>query len=182
VFGISVGYIEFPSYRLYINSSENELMIFIKELVLHGSSSKIYNDRLKLLRTIFEPQNCINNVYLLNAECNVSHIINGLLKEEPSCVQNINCSNNKCRNFQRVTSSPTIILSPSELHKLWLMVYPFWRKYWKTTMKKKHRYVCCNQIHPLAMDKKQLQEYYNTMSSLNSMPYVMMQIIICRVK
>lgn len=56
----------------------------------------------------------INNVYLLNAECNISHIINGLLKEEHSCVQNINCSNYKCRNFQRVTSSPTIILSPSE--------------------------------------------------------------------
>jgi len=53
-------------------------------------------------------------VYLLNAECNISHIINGLLKEEHSCVQNINCSNYKCRNFQRVTSSPTIILSPSE--------------------------------------------------------------------
>jgi len=88
--------------------------MFIKEIVLHGPSSKIYNSRLQLLRTIFEPQNCIDNVYLLNAECNISHIINGLLKEEPSCVQNINCSNNKCRIFQRVTSSPTIILSPND--------------------------------------------------------------------
>lgn len=88
-------------------------MTFVKEIVLNGPSTKMYNSRLKLLHTIFEPENCIDNVYLLNAECNISHIINSLLKEEPSCVQNIDCSNNKCRNFQKVTSSPTIILSPA---------------------------------------------------------------------
>lgn len=86
VFGIAMAYTDFPSYHVYINSKNIEFFNFIVEIVNHGSSIKIYNSRLKLLNTIFKSVNYINNVHLLNAECNVSFIINGLLREVPSCI------------------------------------------------------------------------------------------------
>jgi len=95
VFGIAMAYTDFPSYHSYINSKNIEFLNFIVEIANHGSSAKMYNSRLKLLNTIFTSDSCVDNVYLINAACNVamcSLIINGLLKEVPSCIEDISCS------------------------------------------------------------------------------------------
>jgi len=31
-----------------------------------------------------------------------------------SCVENISCSNQKCRNYKKIRSSPTILMSPTD--------------------------------------------------------------------
>jgi len=114
VFGIAMAYTDFPSYHSYINSKNNEFLNFVVEIANHGSSAKMYNSRLKLLNTIFTSDSCVDNVHLINAECNVSFIIHGLLKEVPSCVEDISCSNEKCRNYKKSRSSPTISISPTD--------------------------------------------------------------------
>lgn len=114
VFGITIGYTDFPSYRSYIQLSKNNFLNFIQEIIYHGTSTKIYNYRLELLTTMFKSTSCIDNVELLNAECNISLIIQGLMKEDPSCIEDISCTNDKCRNFKKSRTSPTIILSPAD--------------------------------------------------------------------
>lgn len=114
VFGIAIAYTDFPSYRRYIDLSENEFLHFVKDIVYHGSSKKSYNYRLRLLYNLFESINCVNNVYLINANCNVNFMINELIKDVPICIEQISCSNNKCRNHNKNRSSPTVILSPTE--------------------------------------------------------------------
>lgn len=114
VFGIAMACTDFPSYHSYINSKNIEFLNFIVEIANHGSSAKMYNSRLKLLNTIFTSESCVDNVHLINAECNVSLIINGLLKEVPSCIENISCSNQNCRNYKKIRSSPTILMNSTD--------------------------------------------------------------------
>jgi len=114
VFGIAMAYTDFPSYQSYINSKNVEFLNFVVEIANHGSSAKIYNRRLQLLNTIFTSDSCVDNVHLINAECNVSLIIHGLLKEVPSCVEDISCSNQKCRNYKKSRSSSTILMSETD--------------------------------------------------------------------
>lgn len=109
-----MAYTDFPSYHSYINSKNIEFLNFIVEIANHGSSAKMYNSRLKLLNTIFTSESCVDNVHLINAECNVSLIINGLLKEVPSCIENISCSNQNCRNYKKIRSSPTILMNSTD--------------------------------------------------------------------
>lgn len=105
---------DFPSYHSYINSKNIEFLNFVVDIANHGTSTKMYNRRLQLLNTIFTSDSCVDNVHLINAECNVSFIIHGLLKEAPSCVEDISCSNQKCRNYKKSRSSPTIMMSPTD--------------------------------------------------------------------
>jgi len=86
-------------------------LLLCEELAKNGPSSIIYKQHLSILKTIFSNNSGLNDIVLINAECNVLHIINVLLKNIPSATQMITCSNNSC--VVKEFGSPTIIVKLS---------------------------------------------------------------------
>jgi hypothetical protein len=107
---IAMAYLDIPSYNIFINSNKNEMLLFCKSLALHGSNKKTYIDRFKILRPHFEESNNLSNIKVLDTRCNALYIVTKLLTNAPSAIENINCSNMNCDNFEKQDASPTIIL------------------------------------------------------------------------
>lgn len=63
------------------------------------------------MKNIFEESDGITNVKLIDARCNITYIISKLLKDVPSAIEELRCSNKKCINAKKNLSSPTIILN-----------------------------------------------------------------------
>lgn len=80
-------------------------------LALFGSSVNSYKERLALLRNIFEESESTLNLKIIDAWCNVTFIVSQLLKNAPSAIETVQCSNKKCNNSHNEIYSPTIILS-----------------------------------------------------------------------
>ncbi|KAL5237639.1 hypothetical protein ACI65C_005049 [Semiaphis heraclei] len=108
---LAMAYTDSKHYQEYMKKSSNELLLFCEELAKNGPSSIIYKQRLSILKTIFNNDSGLNDIVLINAECNVLHIINVLLKNIPSATQMITCSNHSC--VVKEFGSPTIIVKLS---------------------------------------------------------------------
>ncbi|KAF0716405.1 Uncharacterized protein FWK35_00030084, partial [Aphis craccivora] len=111
---LAMAYTDSKHYREYMKKSSNELLLFCEELAKHGPSSIIYKKRLSILKTILNNDSGLNDIILINAECNVLYIINfteNLLNNILSATQIIKCSNNSC--VVKEIGSPTIIVKLS---------------------------------------------------------------------
>jgi len=107
---IAMAYIDYSTYREFIDNSSNIFLKFCKDLALNGSSKKIYTERVNFIKNIFSADEGITHVRLIDAKCNISYIITSLLKNAPSAVEDMNCNNQNCQNSNRQASCPTIIL------------------------------------------------------------------------
>uniref|UniRef100_A0A2S2NQ22 NOF-FB transposable element protein n=1 Tax=Schizaphis graminum TaxID=13262 RepID=A0A2S2NQ22_SCHGA len=105
---IAMAYTDSKDYQKFINKSDNALLTFCKDLAIIGPSPIIYKKRLEILKTIFQEDLGITDVVVINAECNVLHIITTLMKTNPSTTKIKTCSNNNCRAKEHI--SPTIIV------------------------------------------------------------------------
>lgn len=105
---IAMAYTDSKDYQKFINKSDNALLTFSKDLAINGPSPIIYKKRLGILKTIFQEDLGITDVVVINAECNVLHIITTLMKTNPSTTNIKTCSNNNCEVKEHI--SPTIIL------------------------------------------------------------------------
>ncbi|CAI6354687.1 unnamed protein product [Macrosiphum euphorbiae] len=109
-FILSMAYLDHPQYKSFVDVSDNTLLQFCKHLALNGTSKISYMTRLKILG-IFDEQESINNVRVIDARCNVLFIITKLLKTAPSAIEHMVCSNNiNCPQSTRDVPSPTIIV------------------------------------------------------------------------
>jgi len=107
---IAMAYIDFQSYRHFIDSSENQMLNFCKKIALYGSTTNTYKERLIILKNIFDESKSISNLKIIDARCNVSFIVTKLLKDVPSAIENIKCSDNNCINKHKQIANMTIIL------------------------------------------------------------------------
>jgi len=107
---IAMAYIDYLTYREFIDNSNNQFLNFCKDLALNGSSKKIYTERVNMIKDIFSADEGITHVRLIDARCNISYIITALLKSAPSAVEDISCNNQNCQNLNRQEPCPTIIL------------------------------------------------------------------------
>ncbi|VVC40048.1 Hypothetical protein CINCED_3A005355 [Cinara cedri] len=108
---ISMAYLDHNQYKKYIDSVSNDFLTFCKNIAKKGTTRQTYVSRLLLLKTIFSTDKGITEVKLIDAKCNVLHIITQLLKNTPSATERRICSNTKCMNAKDTMKfSPTIIL------------------------------------------------------------------------
>lgn len=106
---ISTAYNENEKYKIYLNNSQNNLLQFCKSLALEPVSKDTYKRRLSLLQTIFPEDTGVTDVKLIDARCNVNFMATSFLKNAPSAVESLKCSNETCVASKNI-SSPTIIL------------------------------------------------------------------------
>jgi len=110
-FIISMAYIDHPQYKSFIDASNNTLLQFYKNLAVNGTSKISYMTRLDILKDIFEEQESINNVKVIDARCNVLFMVTKLLKTAPSAIDRMICSNDiNCPQSIRNVPSPTVIV------------------------------------------------------------------------
>lgn len=107
IVGIAVACNDYNTYRMKINR-KNEFLNLANKLVLNLSKDELYVSRFLLLLLHFEIQLYIPVEKYINAECNVTKIMNSYLKTDPSCIQITKCTK-KCVGKQ-FKSLPTIIL------------------------------------------------------------------------
>lgn len=107
---ISLAFLDNRNYREFVNNSTNELLIFCKSLATKGTSQATYKERLKLLSTIFKEDTGVTSIYVIDAKCNVLHIVTKLLSDIPSVVEKITCDKG-CTITDLV--SPSIIVKLS---------------------------------------------------------------------
>ncbi|CAI6370123.1 unnamed protein product [Macrosiphum euphorbiae] len=107
---LSMAYIDIPSYKCFVDGNDNELLKFSKQLANNSSFRSLYNTRVSIIRKIFNEDEGITNLKVIDARCNVMFIITNLLKTAPSSIEDIVCSKMDCTYTKRHTSSPTIIL------------------------------------------------------------------------
>jgi len=111
---ITMAYIDNDQYKQFIDTEKNDFLQFCKDLIVHGSSKIMYLKRLHILKNIFDESDGITNVKVIDARCNITYIIARLLKDVPSAIEELRCSNIMCINAKKNLSSPTIILNFSE--------------------------------------------------------------------
>jgi len=84
--------------------------MFCKSLATKGTSQATYKEQLKLLSTIFKEDTRVTSINLIDAKCNVLHIVTKLLNDIPSPIEKITCDKG-CTNTDFV--SPSIIIKLS---------------------------------------------------------------------
>lgn len=67
-------------------------------------------ERLRLLQGIFKEEDGVTEIKLIDARCNVLHLIIKLLHNAPSSTEIVHCSNINCQYSNIERSSPTIIV------------------------------------------------------------------------
>ncbi|CAI6376766.1 unnamed protein product [Macrosiphum euphorbiae] len=102
---IAVSYTDNVNYKTYIDNTKNKFLQFAKNLALYGGTKSLYEERV-LLMLFFDKLEVYSNVFTINAECNITKIIQCYLKNDPSATQNIDC--HKCG--KTTLNSPTVIL------------------------------------------------------------------------
>jgi len=107
---ISMAYLDHCQYQQFMDSTTNEFFKFCKNLAIKGTTKNTYIERLHLLKNIFPEVDGITGVQLIDARCNVLHLITQLMNNAPSATENKKCSNEKCHNVNITRNSPTIIL------------------------------------------------------------------------
>ncbi|CAI6369894.1 unnamed protein product [Macrosiphum euphorbiae] len=107
---ISMAFLEHKTYQEFVNGSTNELLIFCKLLATKGTSQATYRERLKLLSTIFEEEACVTSIFVINAKCNLLHIVTKLLSDIPSAIEKMKCDKGCTYND---LASPFIIINLS---------------------------------------------------------------------
>jgi len=107
---ISMAYLDHCQYQQFIDSVNNDFLMFCKILAMKGTSKSTYIERLFLLKNIFPEIDGITDVKLIDARCNVLHLITKLMNNAPSATENKLCSNDKCKNNNITKYSATIIL------------------------------------------------------------------------
>lgn len=110
VVGIAVAYNDHHVYKQFIDDSKNNILTFSKDLALHGPTRNLYNKRPEILNLHFETKTICENVKSINAECNISKIIQCYLNEVPSVIENIIC--HQCGTIVRTLNA--IILPLNE--------------------------------------------------------------------
>jgi len=108
---ISMAYLDHCQYQHFMDSTTNEFLRFCKNLAIKGTTKNSYIERLHLLKNIFPEVDGITGVQLIDARCNVLHLVTKLMNNAPSATENEKCSNEKCLNVNIIRNSPTIILS-----------------------------------------------------------------------
>jgi hypothetical protein len=86
-----MAYTDIASYMQFIDTINNDFLLFCKYLALSGLTLHIYKNRVVLLRTIFKTDADITNT----TRCNVTLIITSYLKNAQSAIKTITYSN-KC--------------------------------------------------------------------------------------
>lgn len=111
--GICVAYIDYETFRIYVDNSKNEILGMAKDIALNGSSTVTYHKRLELIMQHFEVQSSIPTIKYINAECNVSKIIYDFFKTDPSAIQYTSCTKN-CNKEEKTQPSPTLIFKKNK--------------------------------------------------------------------
>lgn len=91
-FALAAMYYDSHSYRAYLEKSDNELFKFVIGLALNGPTRAVYNKRTELLKKHFETNKLYQDVYVIDAQCNVSKIVMCYLKNEPSVTETFSCT------------------------------------------------------------------------------------------
>lgn len=108
-FIITMAYIDHPQYRVFIDSSDNIFLNFCKDLAVNGTSRISYMSRLEILKNMFDEQEGVMNVKIVDARCNVLFIVTALLKTAPSAIVYKTCSDKDCSGVKIEVPCPTII-------------------------------------------------------------------------
>lgn len=85
------------------------MLNFWKKIALYASTTNAYKERLIILKNIFDESKSILNLKIIDARCNVSFIVTKLLRDVPSAIENIKCSDNNCINKHKQNANMTII-------------------------------------------------------------------------
>lgn len=103
---ILIAYLKFSHYRNFVNSSCNVLLQFSKNLAIQGTSQNNYIERLNLLKTVFDDVSRITDITLIDARCNVLHMVTTFLNNALSVTDPIRCLNKKF--MKKTNCSPRI--------------------------------------------------------------------------
>lgn len=102
---IAVTYNDYDVYKEFVDMSKNNFLLFSKNIAIKGPNKLIYTKRVELLELHFDKSAVLPRVQTINAECNVTKIIERYFKDEPSAIEHVSCI--KCG--ENIRSSPTII-------------------------------------------------------------------------
>jgi len=105
-----MAYIDYPQYRDFVDSNKNIFLKFCKNLSINGTSKQIYIERLQILKDIFKEVDGVTEIKLIDARCNVLHLVTKLFVNAPSAIEYVHCSNSNCPYFNIERNSATIIV------------------------------------------------------------------------
>lgn len=146
---VAIAYIESDSYKEFVKEQKNVFLEFCKNLAMGVPHFDVYKERLNILKEIFEEEQGITEIRVINAQCNVLFVCTSLLKNVPSTIEFINCQNiPACAVKQYVC--PTIILRLSngfESLENDLKNYS------------QEKFVECNECKNLALRKKEFGQH-----------------------
>jgi len=115
---IARAFIDNDVYKHFVDESSDEFLNFCKSVACGNSSKTIYKARVKLIRKIFNADDGVSGLKVINSECNVTFIIYKLLHEFPSAKEHIKCSNTNCKNANNLKNCCTIVLDTEKLLKI----------------------------------------------------------------
>jgi len=61
-----------PSYKYFVDGNDNELLTFSNQLTNQGPCRSLYNDRVSIIRKIFNEDEGITNLKVIDA---MSHLL-----------------------------------------------------------------------------------------------------------
>lgn len=93
---VSTAYMDSLDYASYVNESSCLTLNLAIRLVEQGATSKLYEERLLILKDYCTKNQCVNEIIEYNAESNVASLIEKLFAKAPSIYQYDTCNNDKC--------------------------------------------------------------------------------------
>lgn len=105
------GFYDWHLYNAWVNDIQHEIFNFVKDLVAHGATKKIYQTRAQILMK--EKALVKYEDGRLDCTCNVSALIEQLLEGLPSITKSKNCSS--CGRTGAPVEHPIAYLTPADL-------------------------------------------------------------------
>jgi len=115
---ISRAYIDNDVYKHFVDESSDQFLNFCKSVACGNAPKTIYKERVKLIRKIFNEDDGVSGLKVINCECNVTFIIYKLLQKFPSAKEHIKCSNTNCKYANNLKNCSTVVLDRKKLQKI----------------------------------------------------------------
>ena len=81
---ISRAYIDNDVYKHFVNESSDQFLNFCKSVACRSAQQMICKEHVKLIRKLFNEDDGVSGLKVINSERNVTFIIYKLLREFPS--------------------------------------------------------------------------------------------------
>lgn len=157
IVAVAVASVDYDQYSDFIGKTKNEFLNLGKNLGFQGPSKLIYKRRLDLLLPHYEVSTSIPSVNTINAECNVTKVIQDYIKTDPSSYQTTTCSNTNCSREIQIKNSASVILD--DLNHIHVKGFSFILKLMEDYIKPKSKPCSKNNCNGILQIRRNLGEH-----------------------